>query len=166
MISFSGLKGIIDKDYIYIQYRMGKEWLQPKSEHARNPFLFYNCEDEVCSHVLLPKYRELAGTFPECMDSEEKFQYTKYLYRLYRNILQHSSMERRVEIMNQIIEKYPESSVAIRQGGYHSAMLYYVLSKENRKKYGDLLIIVKSVDVRNCNCRLCLYTRWGTSGRK
>ncbi len=145
---FFGFKGIIDKDYIYIQYRMGKEWLQPKSEHARNPFLFYNCEDEVCSHVLLPKYRELAGTFPECMDSEEKFQYTKYLYRLYRNILQHSSMERRVEIMNQIIEKYPESSVAIRQGGYHSAMLYYVLSKENRKKIWGFID-----NSKECRCK-------------
>ena len=130
---FFGYKGVIDKDYIYMHYKVGKEWLQPRSER-RSTFMFYNCEDDICNPALLSKYRELAGRYPESMDSDKKFQYTKYLYAVYRNVLRHNSMEKCVNVINRILAEYPDSSVAIRQGGYHSAVLYYVLSEENRKK--------------------------------
>lgn len=132
---FIGQKGIIDTEYIYIHYKTGKEWLQRrKNMPLVNPLLFYDCESDVCEPELLPKYRELAGEYPEDIILDEQFKYTRYLYVLYHNILKHNNMPERVEMINRRLTNYPDNSVGIRMGGVTAAMLYYVLSKENKRK--------------------------------
>ncbi len=130
---FFGYKGIVDKKYIYIHFTVGKEWLQQR-EKIRNPFLLYDCEDDICDVALVPKYRELAGKYLENLDSDEKFKYAKYLYMLYRNLSQHNNLGQYVAIISCMLEKYPDFSVGIRTGGYHSLKLYYLLSEKSRKK--------------------------------
>ncbi len=130
-----GYTGIIDKEYIYIRYKMGKEWLQKRENIPMcNPLLVYDCDADVCEPALLPKYRSLAGVYPREIDLDEQFKATGYLYAAYDNILKHNDMDRRAAIINGLLADYPEHSVAIRLGGYHSAMLYYILSKENKKR--------------------------------
>lgn len=131
-----GLKGIVDKEYIYVRYKTGREWLQKRSNIPLiNPWLFYDHPDDICeTGGALTKYRELAGEFPEYMDSDDKFKYSKYLYKLYNNILSHNDLPRRIGIINSILSGYPDDSVGIRMGGKHSLVLYSILSKENRKK--------------------------------
>lgn len=130
-----GYTGVIDKKYIYIHYRTGKEWLQQiENKPLYEPFLFYNCLDDICAPELLPHYRKLVKKYPEDIIEDERFVYSRYLYRLYDNILKHNNMEERVNIINLMLREYPDNSIAIRMGGVVSASLYYILSNENKRK--------------------------------
>lgn len=130
-----GYKGVIDKEYIYIHYQMGKEWLQKREGTLLcEPLLFYDFENDVCDPSLIMKYRELAGEYPADLIESEKFKYAKYVYLLYRNMKNHNSMGERVAIINRMLQDYPESSVAVRTGGVTASVLYYVLSRENKEK--------------------------------
>lgn len=134
-MSYYGFRGIIDKEYIYVQYKMGKEWMQKRDEiPLYNPLLFYNCATDICEPALLSKYRELVGEYPKDIEDDEKFKYSKYLYVLYHNILRHNPLLERVNIINLMIERCPDHSIGVRMGGEHSVMLYYVLSEQNKKK--------------------------------
>lgn len=130
-----GCKGIVDKEYIYLKYNIGKEWLQKRKDMLLlTPLLFYEGKSDVCEPGFLPKYRELAGEWPEKIELDEKFKYSRYLHLLYRNILRHNDMLKRVKIINEMLDRYQTGSIGIRIGGYHSAVLYYILTEENRKK--------------------------------
>lgn len=130
---YYGYKGIVDREYIYIRYRLGKEWWSPRKD-MRNPVLFYQYSDDIPEPKLLSKYRELVGEFPEEMLTDEKFRYSKYLYALYDNVIEHHDVAKRVRLIEQLLEPYPDNSVGVRMGGYHSLVLYGVLSKESRRK--------------------------------
>lgn len=129
-----GCKGIIDKEYVYLRNTLGKEQLFRRDDMPLcDPLLFYDCN--VYEPQLLEKYRELSGEYPKNMHTAEKFKYSGYLYRLYDNLKKRSGhVEKCVEIINKMLEKYEENSVAVRVGGYHSLVLYHILSKENKRK--------------------------------
>lgn len=134
-LRFFGCKGIADKEYIYIHYRTGKEWLHKRNDMLLcEPLLFYDCEDDVSTPELLMKYRELAGEYPEEVVGDEKFRYSRYLYVLYQNIMKHNNMNERIDAINEMLRDYPANSVGIRMGGVASSVLYYVLSKESKEK--------------------------------
>ena len=50
-------------------------------------------------------------------------------------------------LLNQLVEKYPDNSVAIRPGGEHSMEVFFWLSEENKKKI--YCFIDNSAE---CNC--------------
>lgn len=154
-LKFFGCKGVVDKDYIYLRYNTGKEWLHKRNEKLLcEPLLFYDCPDDVCDMALLSKYRELMVDYPKDLINDEKFRYTKYLYTLYNNISKHNDMKERVNIINLMLENYPDRSIGIRLGGVVSSILYYVLSEENKKRIWGFI----DKDV-NCLCsRLGLPT--------
>lgn len=130
-----GYTGILDKEYIYLRYKTGKEWLQKvENMSLYKPLLFYDFPSDICEPELLSKYRKLAGEYPGELIEFEQFQYTKYLYVLYNNILKHNHVPDRVAAINQVLKDYPDRSVAIRMGGITSSELYYVLSEENKRK--------------------------------
>lgn len=131
-----GAKGIIDQKYIYIHFNTGRECLHQRDGMLLcEPLLLYECPGDVCEPELLPKYRELAGEYPEDMIRHETFRYAGYLYKLYHNILQHNNMRARIDMINQIVGAVPsDNSVAIRMGGVTSSVFYRVLSEENKKK--------------------------------
>lgn len=130
---YFGYKGIIDQENIYIRYGLGKEWWSPRKD-MRNPILFYQCADDIPEPKLLSKYRELAGEFPDELLVDEKFRYSKYLYALYDNVIEHHDVAKRVRLIEQLLEQYPDNSVGVRMGGYHSLVLYGILSKRCRRK--------------------------------
>lgn len=130
-----GYKGIIDNNYIYIRYKIGKECLHKRESILLcEPLLFYDCPEDICEPKLLPRYRELAGEYPADMIEKDKFMYTRYLYKLYHNILKHNNMQMRINMINQLLEDYPSNSIAIRMGGATSSAFYYILSEENKKR--------------------------------
>ena len=91
--------------------------------------------DEVCDKSLLPYYRKLAGENPKGFYEDEKFKYTKYQYKLYDNFIKCKNPA--FGLLNQLVEKFPDNSVAIRPGGEHSMEVYFWVSAENKKKiYG------------------------------
>lgn len=122
-----GAKGVVDKDYIYFHYNTGKEWLQKReSIPLCNPILFYNCEEDICDPALLSKYRELAGTYPEDILEDKKYQYSKYLHLVYDNLSKRNNIDERVKMINLLLQDYPDHSIGIRMGGgtFSSAVLY------------------------------------------
>lgn len=130
-----GFKGIIDKEYIYLRYSIKKEWLQKWDNMPLcNPLLFFDCENDVCEPKLLQHYRKLVGEYPTDIIESEKFRYSKYLYDLYYNIKKNNDLGHRIAIINRLFSLYSENSIGVRGGGYHSAVLYHILSEENRRK--------------------------------
>lgn len=126
-----GYRGIVDQKYIYQCFNNGKEALVDREK------LIYELHiqpeaDEICDKSLLPYYRGLAGKNPEGFYEDEKFKYTKYQYRLYDNFIKHKNPA--FVLLNQLIAKCPDKSVAIRPGGEHSMEVYFWLSAENKKK--------------------------------
>lgn len=130
---YYGYKGIVDAEYIYIHYTTGREWLSRRKER-RSPILFYECADDICAPGLLPHYRELTGGYPKEIFESEKFKYSQYLHALYHRVFGHHDVAKRVGLIEQLLDKQPDYSVAVRMGGYHSLVLYYVLSEKSRKK--------------------------------
>lgn len=148
---YFGAKGIVDENYIYFHYKTGKEWLQKRENIPLcNPLLFYDCEDDICDTGLLPRYRELAGTYPEDVIKDEKFKYSKYLYYLYYNLLKYNNVGECVKMINFLLKDYSNNSIAIRMGGEHSVVFYYILSEENKKKIWGFID-------ENSACLCCKY---------
>lgn len=126
-------KEIIDREYLYIRFRTGTEFLTRMDHTAfMYPRLFYDAG--IRDPKLLSRYRRLAGEFPEDLASDKKFQYSQHLYTIYERVRETSRMPDRVRLINQMLEGYPDSSVAVRAGGGLSAELYFALSLENRRK--------------------------------
>lgn len=129
-----GCTGIIDKEYVYLRNTLGREQLFRREDAPTCDPLLY-CDCEIDETELLEKYREMAGEYPAEMRKDKKFKYTIFLYNLYDNLKKRSGhVEKCVEIINKILEKFEENSVAVRVGGYHSLVLYHILSKENKRK--------------------------------
>lgn len=129
-----GYRGIADQKYIYQHYNMGKEVLVEREKILYEPHIQPEA-DEVCDKSLLPYYRKLAGENPKGFYEDEKFKYTKYQYKLYDNFVQCKNLT--LGLLNQLVEKFPDNSVAIRPGGEHSMEVFFWLSAENKKKiYG------------------------------
>lgn len=127
-------KGIVDKNNIYWHSALGKEEVFSRKEvPSYNSLTFYGRDENETEELL--RYRELAGEYPINVREDEKFRYSKYLYRLHDNLKKrNSNMAEYVRMINGMLEPYKERSVAVRMGGYHSERLYFSLSKENRRK--------------------------------
>lgn len=126
-----GYRGIVDRKYIYQHYNMGKEVLAERKKIIHEPHIQPEADD-VCDKSLLPYYRKLAGENPKGFYEEEKFKYTKYQYGLYNNFIKYKNPT--FGLLNQLVEKFPDNSVAIRPGGEHSKEVFFWLSSENKKK--------------------------------
>lgn len=130
---FFARKGIIDREHLYLRFRTGMEFLTHMDGTVMvYPSLFY--ESGIRDPELLRHYRELAGEFPADLASDPKFQYSQHLYTLYENVKRTSRMPDRVRLLNQMLDGYPEQSIAVRTGGWHAAETYLALSLENRRK--------------------------------
>ncbi len=126
-----GYQGIVDSKYLYCRYNNGKEILV-EWEKAIYRFRIWPEVDEVCDKSLLPYYRKLAGHNPRDFYEDEKFKYTRYQYKLYDNFLKYKKPV--FELLNRLVAKYPDNSIAIRPGGEHSMEVFAWLSEENKKK--------------------------------
>lgn len=143
-LSFLGYRGVITKEHMYIRFNMGKEWLVQRSNMQFEPLLL-NLPDDICDDSLLPYFRGLAGNETIDIYSDEKFKYARYTYKLYDNFIRNSNYKS--EIINRLLNKCPEKSIALRMGGDHSAELIHGLTEENRKKIACII----DAD-SNCRC--------------
>jgi len=126
-------RGVIDHDHLYFRFRTGKELLFRLPEVPPVlPNLF--CDYDSCDQELLPYYRSLTKEFPDDLDCDEKFRYSRYLYKQYDKAAKTSKIRERVRLINELLADYPPNSVAVRTGGPHSAELYNALTRENRDK--------------------------------
>lgn len=140
-----GYFGVITKDYLYLKYHIGKEYLAQWDCMEFEPHLLYQSND-VCDHSLLPYFRKIIGDRTMDINKNEKFQYTHYLYKIYENFL--NRRKKVFALVNQLFEGYPEQSIALRMGGAHSLELFSILTDENQLKLA--YIIDGNPD---CKCR-------------
>ena len=129
-----GYKGIIDRDYVYIKFFNEIEYMIKRDKNMIEPkFLL---ESKVDNKELVSKYRELAGRCPDKLIKDEKFKYSRELlkqgYNQANNLAKGFSYIR--SIIDESLRRYPAKSIAIRMGGYHSSVLFELLSLESKNK--------------------------------
>lgn len=143
-LSGFGYFGIVTKDHLYLNYHIGNEYLARWNHMEFEPHLRYKANN-ICDDSLVPYFREILGNKRVNINENEKFRYTRYLYKLYKNYL-----KKREKVFNQVngfFQGYSEQSIVLRMGGAHSAELFGILTTENKKK---LLCIADANE--NCRC--------------
>lgn len=144
LLSQFGYFGIVTKDYLYLKYHIGIEFLARWDFMEFEPHLYYQANN-ICNNSLLPYFRNLLKNKRVNINENEKFRYTRYLYKLYKNYL-----KKREKVFNQVndfFQGYSEQSIVLRMGGAHSAELFEILTEENKRK---LLCIADANN--NCRC--------------
>lgn len=133
---FFGYCGVITKTHLYLKYFIGKEFLVKRDDIDREPHILFKRND-ICDASMLPYFRKMIGDKRVDVGQNEKFRYTRYLYRLYENSIQ--KRKKVSAIVNRAFAMYPDRSVALRMGGDHSERLYGALTVENQKKVGYII---------------------------
>lgn len=132
-------KGIVTNNYSYVRYKTGQEYFLRKKGvkniYHDTPMLESNTVE--ASDEELREARKLTGDFPAKIDNDEKFKYSKYLYKVYDNIVKTSRAAQK--ILNEYIASYPDKSLAIRSGGNHTLNLLLFLNGENKDKFSCII---------------------------
>lgn len=139
---YTGYIGGVTREYIYFKMNMGKERLLYR-DSDKLLWDYFSFENEIENISQLQYFRNMVGNKEVDIYSDEKFKYTRYLYKLIDNYSKYS--ERRDDIINELFTAFQDGKVALRMGGENTVALYSILSMENRKK------IVCCID-QNKNC--------------
>lgn len=139
-----GYRGVITRKHIYLRFGTGKEWMVERKKMLYEPHLLYISND-LCDEDYLEKYRNIVGKNPQEIYQEERFRYSKYLYRLYDRFTRHK--DEISDLINNAFNSFTTGSVAIRMGGDHSAELYCWLTDDNKRKISYFID-----NNKNCVC--------------
>lgn len=125
-------KGLISRENCYIYYKSGEEVLTAHSDMEKDmPIVFY-ADQSGRDRQECERLREIASGFPKELDTDEKFQYSRYMYPVYENVKK--TVAELMRLLNDKFAGYPDNSIALRMGGNHSYHLYRMLSAESKKK--------------------------------
>ncbi len=141
---YTAYKGVITEEGVYYHFKTGEELYEKWSEVAEQVPIFLNEKQSKSVHV--QELRKIAGEFPEGLDSDPKFRYSAYTYKIYRNIKK--TIHEVAGLLNEKFAIYEDDSVVLRMGGDHSRQLYEILDESSRKKIAG--IIDKN---KQCRCR-------------
>ncbi len=146
-----GYRGIITKEYIYIHFSNGNEWLSQNDAHVILPYepTWFQRESDLvgCSDPgVIEKLKRLSckNTISENQIAIHE-KYNKYVWKIYNNAIDKN--KRKIELVNKLFSSFLNSEVALRFGGYHSYGLITILTEENKNKIA--CIIDKN---RECLC--------------
>lgn len=129
-INYFGYHGVIDKDYIYLKFTNGIEWMAERGREGEEASLFSNRID---APEEINKYRKMLGSIPELPPALQiKLRYAKYLQKAYKNALPRNLEKQR--LLNEWVANYPRESLAIRTGGINAVGFYDMLSSDNRER--------------------------------
>ena len=128
-------KGVVTSEYAYIHFKTGDELLHKWSDGLYVPVLWMNNAQK--NSRLFRELREMAGEFPEELESDPKFNYASNTYTIYENMKK--TVLGAAKLINEMLAGYEDGSVAFLKGGYHSRQLYAVLTEENRRKVGGII---------------------------
>lgn len=127
-------KGIAMKEGIYLRFKTGDELFDQWTD-MRLP-VFYTDHLPKDSEMF-KNMREKAGGFPKEMDSDPKFRYAAYTYKVYENVKR--TVRTAAEFINEKLGAYADGSIALRMGGNHSWQLYGVLTENSKRKIGAVI---------------------------
>lgn len=141
---FIGYVGVITKQYYYIQYENGYEWLATQDDPYEEVCMFANHPTD---DVMLQEGRKLSRSIPEDYINDDKFRYSKYVYKICNNVADHVGAMK--EIISQELASYEDGSVALRMGAWHTENLYNLLDEKIRKKFGAIIDVNQKCACQN-----------------
>lgn len=125
-----GYNGVATEEYIYFKFNTGCERLL-RRDSPRMLQDYFHFEDEIEDASQLEYFRDLAGDREVDILHEEKFKYTRYLFEFVDNYKKYS---RKNEVINELFSSLKDGNIALRMGGENTAILYSILSPENKEK--------------------------------
>lgn len=128
-------KGVVTSEYAYLRFKTGDELLHKWSDGPYVPVLGMNNDQK--DSELFEELREMAGGFPEEVDSDPKFIDASNIHTIYENVKK--TVLEATKLVNEMLGGYEDGSIALLEGGNHSRQLYAVLTEENRKKIGGII---------------------------
>lgn len=146
LANYIAYKGLITEEYLYVYYKMGEEVLIKLSDMEKGSAIVLYAEKTQEELEQCRALRERVGEFPKELDTDPKFEYSRYLYRVYINLKK--TVRVFAQLLNEKLSEYPDNGVALRMGGDHSYQLYALLSGEAKKKI--CCVIDKDM---NCKCK-------------
>lgn len=135
LLFFGAYKGVVTSDYIYLHFKTGEEIFHKWADGLYIPSLDLNNSHE--NPELFKDLRKKAGKFPEELDSAPEFRYAEDMYTAYENVKK--TVKKAVKLLNDKFIEYPDCSIALRSGGYHTLWLWSMLTASNRKKIGGII---------------------------
>ena len=143
---FLGYKGIVTKDYVYIHFAGGREWLSQRDK-MQPKLSWYARPDDICDVNLLTEMRAKAGIDygNEPPDYGPRSEYYLSIQDTYEK--NYAYNEKKLKLINKLVTRMPVASTALYLGNGVSREAYLALSLENRKKID--CIIDKAA---NCAC--------------
>lgn len=132
-------KGVVTNKYVYMKYKTGQEFFFHKKgiKHLHHIHQMFDGNVTEASDEELKEARELTGDFPAKIENDEKFKYSKYLYKVYNNLVKTGLAVRK--ILNEYLASYPVKSIAIRSGGFHTLNLLEFLNEESKRKISCII---------------------------
>lgn len=128
---YTGYIGGVTKEYIYFRLNTGNERLL-RRDSKKMQWDYFSFENVIEDSSPLEYFRSMVGNKMIDIYSDEKFTYTRYLYKLVDNCRQHTIQSK--YLINKLFDSFQEGSVALRMGGENTEALYSILSAENRDK--------------------------------
>lgn len=132
---YTAYKGVITDEGVYYHFKTGEELYDKWSEGVDGLPIFLN--DRKKDSEIIRELRKKAGEFPKELDSDLKFRYSAYTYKIYRNIKK--TIREASRLLNERLATYADGSIMLRMGGEHSRQLYEILTETGRRKIGGIL---------------------------
>jgi hypothetical protein len=130
----TAFKGVITGDFMYVHYKSGEEFFYKWSDGSDIPQIELKTPKD---NVFISELRRKAGSFPEELDTDSRFRYAKYTYKVCGNI--RKTMEAVTLLVNALFDTYADGSIAFRMGGEHSFQLHSILTETSRRKIGGII---------------------------
>lgn len=144
LANYTAYKGLVTEAYLYARFKVGEEILINRLAMDQDTAIVLYTDAANQNAELFKKLGEKVGEFPKELDEDSKFNYSKYLYKVYENVK--NTVRKVSHLLNDKFAEYPDNSIALRMGGDHSYQIYTILTERARKK------ICGIID-RNTNCK-------------
>lgn len=139
LIRCFGYMGVISKDEIYVRFSIGNEYQHSRECSNWRPLMCVESKIENDDH--LEVLRQKAGIYPLEILKEEKFEYSRYLHKLYKTYQERNKELTKVlnAYLTSVLSDYKDGTVAIRTGGTHSYYLYAIMAENIQRKIGAFI---------------------------
>lgn len=143
---YTAYKGVVTSEYFYAYFKTGNETFHKWSDGKFRGFIDFNVLEKNEDSEFFEELRNKVGRFPQELDTDPKFKYSKNTYIVVENIKR--TIREAMKLLGQKLTEgeYADGSIVLRPGGLHTLRLCTALSEECRKKIGGIID-------RNPDCR-------------
>lgn len=127
-----GYSGVVDQEYLYLRFTDGRELFVPRTENRAGPNLF---DSVIYNPSRIEKYRRRCKSYSinDLTPSlQAKMRNSAYILDLLEK--SRPVNDRKMLIMNTLLESYPDKSILLRMGGADAVQIYENLSPSAKEK--------------------------------